>query len=111
MLNETFQANLNTVKSSRINYSFFLFLAIRYANGPGGLLKIRRFNITNKVTEDGDFVQESAVFRKSETHGGEDVAIYASGPMSHLFTKTVEQSYIFHVMAYSSCKLDSQIHS
>ena len=54
--------------------------------------------------EDGDFIQESAVYKKSETHGGEDVAIYASGPMSHLFTRTVEQNYIFHVMAYSSCK-------
>lgn len=56
------------------------------------------------VSEDGDFIQESAVYKKSETHGGEDVAIYASGPMSHLFTRTVEQNYIFHVMAYSSCK-------
>ena len=38
-----------------------------------------------------------------ETHGGEDVAIYATGPMSHLFHGVHEQSYIAHVMAYASC--------
>jgi hypothetical protein len=38
-----------------------------------------------------------------ETHGGEDVPIYSSGPMSFLFTGTVEQSYIAHAMAYSAC--------
>ena len=31
------------------------------------------------------------------------MAIYASGPMSHLLTGTVEQSYIPHAMAYSAC--------
>ncbi len=40
---------------------------------------------------------------RSETHGGEDVAIYARGPMGHLFEGTVEQSYIPHAMAYAAC--------
>ena len=39
----------------------------------------------------------------SETHGAEDVAIYARGPMSHLFHGTHEQSYIAHVMAFAAC--------
>lgn len=38
-----------------------------------------------------------------ESHGGEEVAIYASGPMSHLLTGVVEQNYIAHVMMYASC--------
>ena len=38
-----------------------------------------------------------------ETHAGEDVAIYAKGPMSHLFHGVHEQNYIAHVMAYASC--------
>ena len=40
--------------------------------------------------------------QKSETHGGEDVAIFARGPMSFLFDGTFEQSYVAHVMAYSA---------
>ena len=45
----------------------------------------------------------AAVPLEKETHGGEDVPIYARGPMSHLFHATHEQNYIAHVMAYASC--------
>ena len=45
----------------------------------------------------------AAVPLKKETHGGEDVPIYARGPMSHLFHATHEQNYIAHVMTYASC--------
>lgn len=33
----------------------------------------------------------------------EDVAIYAKGPMSHLFHGVQEQSYIAHVLAFAAC--------
>ena len=49
------------------------------------------------------FLQTSAGPRESETHGGDDVVIYASGPASDLFHTTHEQSYIAHVMAYAAC--------
>jgi alkaline phosphatase len=35
----------------------------------------------------------------SETHAGEDVAIYADGPRAYLFGGTQEQHVIYHVMA------------
>ncbi len=38
---------------------------------------------------------------RSETHGGEDVPIYASGPWAHLFQGVVDQQYIFHVMNHA----------
>lgn len=40
---------------------------------------------------------------ESETHGGEDVAVYAIGPMAHLFHTTHEQSYLAHAMQYAAC--------
>lgn len=39
----------------------------------------------------------------SETHGGDDVAIFAIGPQAHLFQGVYEQHYIAHVMAYAAC--------
>lgn len=40
---------------------------------------------------------------KKETHGGDDVAIFANGPWAHLFTGTLEQHFIPHAMAYAGC--------
>lgn len=39
----------------------------------------------------------------SETHGGDDVGIFAIGPYAHLFTGVLEQNVIPHLMAYASC--------
>lgn len=60
-------------------------------------------NKFNYITAHIDFIQQSGVPLKSETHGGEDVAIYARGPMSHLFQNVHEQNYIAHVMAFAAC--------
>lgn len=38
-----------------------------------------------------------------ESHGGDDVVIYATGPHSHLFTGSMEQNVIPHLMAYAAC--------
>jgi hypothetical protein len=46
----------------------------------------------------------------SETHGGEDVAVFAIGPMSHLFRGVVEQNYVAHAMAYASCVGSNKAH-
>ncbi|NWZ32245.1 PPBI phosphatase, partial [Asarcornis scutulata] len=54
-------------------------------------------------SESYDYKQESAVPLSSESHGGEDVAIMAKGPMAHLFRGVQEQTYIAHVMAYAAC--------
>ena len=39
----------------------------------------------------------------SETHGGDDVAIFARGPYAHLFTGVLEQNTLPHFMAFASC--------
>jgi alkaline phosphatase len=45
-----------------------------------------------------DYLQESAIPLPSETHGGEDVAIYAGGAGAALFHGVQEQSYVYHAM-------------
>lgn len=68
-----------------------------YTDGKGA--QVGRFtNMTAVDTEHMNFHQEALVPLSSETHAGEDVAIYAGGPRAHLFHGVQEQNYIFHVM-------------
>jgi len=41
-----------------------------------------------------DFEYPSLTDRSSETHGGDDVMVFARGPMSHLFIGNYEQNQI-----------------
>uniref|UniRef100_A0AAR2K8P8 alkaline phosphatase n=1 Tax=Pygocentrus nattereri TaxID=42514 RepID=A0AAR2K8P8_PYGNA len=78
------------------------FTTALYGNGPGfSIVNGTRPDINSTIT--GTFSQQSAVPLSSETHGSEDVAIFAKGPMSHLFHGVQEQSYIAHAMAYAGC--------
>ena len=92
------------------------YTTIGYANGPGSAFpplgkdedksKAQaagvRPDLTDVDTLNVDFLQPSTVPMASETHAGEDVAVYAWGPFAHLFQGTVEQNYIYHVMSHAS---------
>jgi alkaline phosphatase len=58
-----------------------------------------RPNLFAVETTNKNFMQEAAVPLGSETHGGEDVAIFATGPNAHLFHGSLEQSMIYWIMA------------
>ncbi|BFZ23925.1 hypothetical protein BsWGS_26964 [Bradybaena similaris] len=77
------------------------YTTLLYGNGPG--YHTQRENLTGVDTSDEKYRFQSAVPISKETHGGEDVAIYASGPQSFLYTGVHEQNYIPMVMAYASC--------
>ena len=61
-----------------------------------------RPDLTELDVECEHFIQEAAIPLGSETHGGEDVVVYATGPMAHLFRGVQEQNYIYQVMRYAS---------
>ncbi|HEX2527573.1 MAG TPA: alkaline phosphatase [Geminicoccus sp.] len=79
------------------------YTTVSFANGPGGQKggQERRM-LTMEEATDPDFIQQTLVPMQSETHGGEDLGIYAIGPWSHLFQGTVEENYTFHVMDFAS---------
>ncbi|KAL8188209.1 UNVERIFIED_CONTAM: hypothetical protein K2H54_063079 [Gekko kuhli] len=80
------------------------YTSILYGNGPGYTLKNgKREDVRSVDLDDKDYRQQAAVPLESETHGGEDVAIMATGPMAHLFHGIQEQNYVAHVMAYAGC--------
>jgi alkaline phosphatase len=58
-----------------------------------------RPDLTAVATDARDFMQEATVPLSSETHAGEDVAIFATGPNAHLFRGNLEQSMIYWIMA------------
>ncbi|SMF21186.1 alkaline phosphatase [Alteromonadaceae bacterium Bs31] len=61
-----------------------------------------RQSLKNIDTENSGYHQESLVALESETHGGEDVAIYARGPGAYLISGSHEQNVIFHAMNYAA---------
>uniref|UniRef100_A0A4W4FR66 Alkaline phosphatase n=1 Tax=Electrophorus electricus TaxID=8005 RepID=A0A4W4FR66_ELEEL len=80
------------------------FTSILYANGPGYVhVNGTRANVSAVDYFNEEYMQQAAVPLDAETHGGEDVAIYAKGPMAHLFHGVKEQHYVAHVMAYAAC--------
>ncbi|XP_067272500.1 intestinal-type alkaline phosphatase [Pseudorasbora parva] len=75
-----------------------------YGNGPGyQIANGTRPDMNNTISSNNEYLQQAAVPLDSETHGSEDVAIFAKGPMAHLFHGVQEQSYIPHAMAYAAC--------
>ncbi|MEZ5997322.1 MAG: alkaline phosphatase [Hyphomonas sp.] len=84
------------------------YTTLGYMNGPGacrsvdGKLDCTRLDLTNVDTTDKDFVQQSLYPMWSEAHGGEDVAVFASGPGSELVSGVIEENEIFQVMGRAS---------
>ena len=94
------------------------YTTLSYANGPGYVgastqqpegpkrfehrfdaakpAKNGRPDLTHVDTEDPDYLQEALFPMKSETHGGDDVGIWASGPGSDAVRGSVEENAIFH---------------
>lgn len=79
----------------------------RYANGLGFYTHTKegggRLDATMLDKSPNGFRFPATVPVDSESHGGEDVGIWAVGPWAHLFQGTVEQHVIPHVMAFASC--------
>lgn len=57
-----------------------------------------RNDLTNVDTESPGFHQEALIPLEYESHGGEDVPIYAIGPGAYAVVGANEQNVIFHVM-------------
>ncbi|XP_054257074.1 alkaline phosphatase, tissue-nonspecific isozyme-like [Macrosteles quadrilineatus] len=78
------------------------YSSLLYGNGPG--YTSPRAIPSNTSEEERNAVHGAAVPRQWATHGGEDVPVYAQGPLAReLFSGTVDQSYIPHAIAYIAC--------
>ena len=71
-----------------------------FPHNPGGYFEpaTGRPDLTEVDTEHPNFMQEALVPGNSETHGGDDVGIWASGPGSQAVRGSLEQNVIFHLL-------------
>ena len=59
---------------------------------------VARPDLANVDTTAADYLQEAYAPEEAGAHAGEDVAIYAGGPGSELFTGAREQNYVYHAI-------------
>ncbi|MEE7560854.1 alkaline phosphatase, partial [Xanthomonas sp. Kuri4-2] len=106
------------------------YTTLSYANGPGYTGQSnaqpagpKRFehspssvdpahgrpDLTRVDTEAPDYLQEALVPTKAESHGGEDVGIWATGPGSAAFRGTLEENTIYHVIVQATPKLRERL--
>ncbi len=107
-----------------------VFTTLTYANGPGNTgasnqqaagpktflhapssyePREGRPDLSAVDTEDPDYLQESLVPLKSESHGGEDVGIWAHGPGSAAVRGTVEENVIYHFIVQATPRLRERL--
>lgn len=85
------------------------YTTLGYANGPGAMFApqtdgqppapVQRPDLTGVDTTAPNYRVQALVPMESETHAGEDVAIYAWGPTDEAVAGTLEQNMVFHIMA------------
>ena len=107
------------------------YTTLSYANGPGhagatdqqpegpktflhevsGYQKAvdGRPNLADIDTEHPDYMQESMIPLSNETHGGDDVGIWARGPGAEAVRGTIEQNVIFHILLQATPKLRERL--
>ncbi|CAH2093318.1 unnamed protein product [Euphydryas editha] len=82
------------------------YMTLSYINGPG--FRQQQNGQRPDVTQEANYrvpewMSHVDVPLGSETHGGDDVAVFASGPHHALFSGLYEQSHIPHRMAFAAC--------
>ncbi|XP_054725348.1 alkaline phosphatase 4 [Anastrepha obliqua] len=94
-----------------------VYETISYANGPGfydhlanqsaGVvgaevwLPLEKFTAQQRMSP--TYRHRATLPLEDETHGGEDVIVFANGPGANLVRGVFEQNYIAYVMSYAGC--------
>lgn len=81
------------------------FATLSYANGPGHRDGAHRPDLGLVDTTDPEFLQEALVPMKNESHGGEDVGVWALGPGASAVRGSIEQNTIFHFLLQANPSL------
>jgi alkaline phosphatase len=73
------------------------YTTLQYSNGPGRAKGgAARADLTDVDTTDPDFHQQALVALSGETHGGDDVGVWARGPGADAVRGSIEENTLFH---------------
>jgi len=89
----------NAAESYSLDDNGLPYTTLSYANGPGYRGPGARPDLTDIDTTDVAYLQEALLPLSSETHAGEDVAVFATGLSAHLIRGVQEQTISFYVIA------------
>ncbi|GHH59527.1 alkaline phosphatase [[Pseudomonas] boreopolis] len=82
----------------------------KFPHSPSSVEPVQgRPDLTHVDTEAPDYMQEALVPTSAETHGGEDVGIWATGPGSSAFRGTLEENVIYHVIVQATPRLRQRL--
>ncbi|KAF7261170.1 hypothetical protein EG68_01600 [Paragonimus skrjabini miyazakii] len=89
--------------NSQLANDGYPYLISAYFNGPAGSVKEpRRDPSTDRIFQD-DYRQQALVPLSSATHAADDVPLYATGPLSQLFHRSVDNTYVAHATMFALC--------
>ena len=71
------------------------YTTLGYHNGPNVRDDVEQ---TDNMVQAKDYKQQAAIRRPSETHGGEDVALFAKGPGANAVHGVIDQAEIYGIM-------------
>jgi alkaline phosphatase len=84
------------------------YTSLGYRDGPGATDAEQDSEKDSEqnglANDDPNYRQTALVPMDYETHGGEDVALYAIGPQAQLLSGTLEQHWVFHALKYAMQK-------
>ncbi|KAF7234623.1 hypothetical protein EG68_11734 [Paragonimus skrjabini miyazakii] len=89
--------------NSRLGSDGYPYFISAYFSGPGGSAKQPRRDPSNdRIFEDG-YRQQALVPLSSATHAADGVPLYAIGPLSQLFHRSMDNTYVAHATTFALC--------
>jgi alkaline phosphatase len=88
------------------------YTTIGYANGPGYVAPKAgqpRRDLTHVDTEAVDYLPEALIPLGAETHGGDDVGVWAKGPGADAVRGSIEQNVLYHLLVQATPALRERL--
>lgn len=85
------------------------YTTLGYANGPGASKEGARTDLDDVDTQAVDYLQQALVPLGNETHGGDDVGVWAKGPGSGAVRGSVEENVLYHFLVQATPTLRARL--